>query len=434
MLSYLVHKLSPTLTPEQCRKFGFLTFCYFLLIGAQWPAKTLKDSLIVSELGADNQPLARAVSVLLCIAMSFFYGQMVSRFRRENVLYLILGGLVSLGAVLSVLIKLYFMGIFPIGQALVIYGFYVYIDMVTVLSIPTFWAFVSDVTTPDEAKKGFTILALAGQFGGLITTLIGERFSGNTQNYYMISSFSVGLLVVYGFSLYRMMHTVPKEDMRGYVADQKKVQEKHSMTFLKGLLLIAASPYVFGLFFLTAAQEILTSVMQFKMFKVVEATFMRDAAATSAFQFKYSIAIQIVSTVVSFGSAVLRLQDRLGNDICILLYPALVMLCFVGVYFFPVLLVVSGAMAVMKGLHYALNKPSREALYIPTTKEVKYKSKAWIDVFGTRLFKLTGSSINKYFFANIDAIIALFFLSWIPIAGYVGYTYKKSVEENKTVV
>jgi AAA family ATP:ADP antiporter len=36
-------------------------------------------------------------------------------------------------------------------------------------------------------------------------------------------------------------------------------------------------------------------------------------------------------------------------------------------------------------------------LYIPTTKDVKFKAKSWIDMFGGRAAKSVGSMINAQF-------------------------------------
>ena len=40
-------------------------------------------------------------------------------------------------------------------------------------------------------------------------------------------------------------------------------------------------------------------------------------------------------------------------------------------------------MVLSKAVNYALNKPVLKQLYIPTTKETKYKAQAWIEMFGS---------------------------------------------------
>ena len=51
-------------------------------------------------------------------------------------------------------------------------------------------------------------------------------------------------------------------------------------------------------------------------------------------------------------------------------------------------------MVASKAINYALNSPSMKQLYIPTSKDVRYKSQAWIESFGSRGSKAVGSGIN----------------------------------------
>lgn len=51
-------------------------------------------------------------------------------------------------------------------------------------------------------------------------------------------------------------------------------------------------------------------------------------------------------------------------------------------------------MASSKAINYALNGPAIKQLYIPTTHDVRFKSQGWIESFGTRGAKETGSVFN----------------------------------------
>ncbi len=41
-------------------------------------------------------------------------------------------------------------------------------------------------------------------------------------------------------------------------------------------------------------------------------------------------------------------------------------------------------MMCLKALSYSLNNPCKEMLYNPTSTDVKFKAKSWIDIFGQR--------------------------------------------------
>jgi AAA family ATP:ADP antiporter len=247
-----------------------------------------------------------------------------------------------------------------------------------------------------------------------------------------ISLLSTFFLIVFALLIAFLIKKVGKDSLRGYVADKKKIGEKHSIPFLKGLGLILTSPYVSGLLFLTIAPDVLMSVVSFKWMKILESSFVFDKTKMITFIFDYNLIIQIVSCFFSLISSFF--YNNFGVKKCIVFYPVCIFILVLLIMFFPSLLVATGALAFMKGLHYALNKPAREKLYIPTTKEVKYKSKAWIEVFGTRIFKATGASINKLPISFSSGFLIIMPFVWAAIASVVGSKYEESVKGNETVV
>ena len=87
----------------------------------------------------------------------------------------------------------------------------------------------------------------------------------------------------------------------------------------------------------------------------------------------------------------------LGLRLTLLLFPSMCLGVILVVRTFPDLWVVFGAMMMLKGFSYALNNPTKEILYQPTSQGVKYKSKSWIDIFGARGSKALGSIVTDAF-------------------------------------
>ena len=79
-------------------------------------------------------------------------------------------------------------------------------------------------------------------------------------------------------------------------------------------------------------------------------------------------------------------------------------------------------------------------MYIPTSKDVKFKAKSWIDVFGARGAKGTGSLVNNTFAHS--APLLLFYGTvvsfgligvWIVAAIFVGKTFNTLTKHNKII-
>ena len=65
----------------------------------------------------------------------------------------------------------------------------------------------------------------------------------------------------------------------------------------------------------------------------------------------------------------------------LLILPVLTLLGFAALVIWPVFAALATVMVLRRGLHYAVDRPAREILYIPLGPEEKYKSKTFIETF-----------------------------------------------------
>ena len=72
-----------------------------------------------------------------------------------------------------------------------------------------------------------------------------------------------------------------------------------------------------------------------------------------------------------------------------------------------------------RGLSYSINRASKELLYIPIDPITIYESKAWIDMFGYRIFKVLGATLILLLTQWTSLASAQNQLSWIIIGGCV---------------
>ena len=139
---------------------------------------------------------------------------------------------------------------------------------------------------------------------------------------------------------------------------------------------------------------------------------------------------------------------RLGLKFCLVSFPAMIAVTIVAVYSGYLLGATNtqlmwlsfGAVIVIKGLNYALNVPSKEVLYIPTSKDVKFKAKGWIDAFGNRTTKLLGATVTNPLSSSITMLLSYGTIAslaivacWIPVAVFVSNKFEKLQKENKII-
>ena len=99
------------------------------------------------------------------------------------------------------------------------------------------------------------------------------------------------------------------------------------------------------------------------------------------------------------------------------------------------------ALVVLKSINYAIGWPLRESLYIPTVKEIKFKSKSLIDSYGSKGGKLVGTKFGKWaghFGSTISTSIHSFFFAgligaWFLTAFLLGRRFEWAVENNEVI-
>jgi AAA family ATP:ADP antiporter len=128
-------------------------------------------------------------------------------------------------------------------------------------------------------------------------------------------------------------------------------------------------------------------------------------AAFTTFMGFFGQATNALSFLLSFfgTSAIIR---YLGLRLALLLFPSLCLLVIIIVRLNPTLYVVFAAMMVLKANSYALNNPTKEMLYQPTSSAVRYKAKSWIDIFGARGSKAMGSLVTNAFSESASELVS----------------------------
>ena len=145
-----------------------------------------------------------------------------------------------------------------------------------------------------------------------------------------------------------------------------------------------------------------------------------------------------------------KLIKKKGLQFCLLFYPVVlaigIILFMIAFKFgnltpYQTLGAVFGLTALGKGLSYAVNNPVKEMMYIPTSKDAKYKAKSWIETFGSRGSKAAGGSICKNIAkGGLDAVmirgnmIGLAIIGvWTAAAVFVGRKNAELIKEGKIV-
>ncbi|MBL4587719.1 hypothetical protein JKY79_00040, partial [Candidatus Babeliales bacterium] len=428
----------------ELKKFALLGLGFFFLIGSFWPLKTLKDSIFINTVGAAYLPLVKMFSLLFFFPVVMGYSYIVDVISKERLIYGFTFGAAIIGFIFS-----YFFAHPTIGLAntvasstrLLGWLFYCFIDSYISLMLSTYWSFVNDITPPESAKKGYGLIIFGTQLGGLVFIAVANVLSRNSDLYAerapIISAVCFVLFFGVAAVVYFLTKSIDKHELEGYHGKEDhevKVHAPKKIRFIEGLVLLVTRPYVMGIFMIVWLQEILGTLMTYQMYIQLEKMY-DHPGVKNAFLFDFSLSIQLIACL--FGLLGTSYFHRtFGIRACLVGYPVILAGLFSVYFAYPNLWAIAFVLVVAKALNYAFNQPTKEILYIPTSHDTKYKSKAWIDMFGLRFGKMVGAFCNTFVLSYGGLIGGLIFgilAVWGLIAHSVGSVFQKITEENKII-
>jgi AAA family ATP:ADP antiporter len=229
------------------------------------------------------------------------------------------------------------------------------------------------------------------------------------------------------------------------VVDKKAKKSEEGMT--EGISLMAEHNFVKGIFCISSFFMVQVTVVDYMM-KVLAKTKYSDMypddpqmalKAFASFMGYFGQATNGISFLFSlFGTGFVI--EKFGLTVTLIMFPSLLLVCTVIVWIWPTIWVVFAVMMVMKGMSYALNNPTKEIMYQVTSNNIKAKCKSWIDTFGQRSAKATGSIITNAFATDIVlltnwgsgvGIVMSAFLIWV--SDWMGRVFQR-LQDNKEKV
>lgn len=441
------HKVIRTLWGDlhgaELKKFALLGFGFFCLIGSWQPLKTIKDSIFINMVGPIHLPEAKLASMFLFFPLVLLYSRLVDYFSKEKLIYFFIGIYGTLG-----LILVYFLAHPTIGLAnsevnpnrLLGWVFYLFSESYISLLLSLYWSFINDIATPESAKKGYGLIIFGTQLGGFLFTLLGSYLAYDASLYAtrvpLIALISVLMFFAVALVVFILQRTVGDDNLVSYEEELQSspLVPELAVGFLDGLKLLVTHPYVMGIFALIFFQEAISTIMGFQLSLLVKSTY-QEPGLVNKFLFDFALCVQAIACL--FGLVGTSFFHRkLGIRLSLIIYPALLGLFIFAYMVQPTLQTIFYVMLIAKALGYALNQPAKEVLYIPTSKSIKYKSKAWIDMFGLRFAKTFGSAINR-FAGPVVMLTGTFTLSmiavWIFMASLIGKAFSKAVTDKKLI-
>jgi AAA family ATP:ADP antiporter len=440
-----------SLKGDELIKTILLGICFFIVVGSYTLIKELKDALFVLMVGQKYLPEVKSISYLFMLPLVFFYSFLAGKIKRYSlvVFYAIVYGVG--GLVISYFLNHPTIGLInSIASADRIFGWIIYLFMegYSPFLVSVLWAFFNSISKPEAVKTSYIVMTASSKMGGIISAGLAWLFMAGhlpfalncspVDAYIYILRITSCCLLIIPFIIKYMIKRVNPEILEGYGQTKKSIDDK-TMNTSSGFDLFFKYPYVLGIFGMIFFWEIINVIFNY-MRLTIGLKEAENISQFSAFLYKNAMLTQLTGfIIVSIGtSAAVR---YLGQRISLILIPLLI-----GCAIFTFLFAQTSTMVIityifMRAVNYSFAYPIREALYIPTTNDIKFKSKSWIDSFGAKLSKMFGSAYNKVIQfipigilqnVQIGFFIAIIGL-WVILAYYMGKRWAKAIEKKEII-
>ena len=210
--------------------------------------------------------------------------------------------------------------------------------------------------------------------------------------------------------------------------------KKKANPALEGARLVFSSPYLISIIGIVGLYEIVSTIMDFQFTATIE-HYLDGPAIGRQFSTIFTITNWVSMLVQFFLTSFI--MTRFGLRTALMILPLAVLAGSFGFLALPILWVGSLLNTADNGFSYSINQSAKETLYVPTTREEKYKAKAFIDMFVQRFAKAIAVGVSLLIttiFADFSSIrwlslvTILLVVAWIFAVRFAGARFKQMTE------
>jgi len=419
-----------------------LAFNVFLLLGFYSILKIIRDALILSQGGATVASYSAAGQALLLLLVVPAYGLFASRVNRVRLIC---------GVTLFFASHLIIFWLLGSAGVKISVPFYIWTGVFNVVVIAQLWGFANDLYTSERGKRLFPLINLGASLGAVVFSGATTAVFRSVGTFRLMVIAALGLASSIAFTIWvdRRERSANRADAKSEPPPLAKTDGFKLVIGQRYLLLIALLIVILNLvntlggtmqnalIQATAAKTVAPDTPQpdnpFLVntddFTPAQRDAMRSEAGTMSGQVQFAVNLLAMLASAFLVSRILKYIGVRGG---LFVLPLIGLVGYSAMALFPILAVVRAGKIAENGTDYSLNNTVRHSLFLPTSREAKYKAKQAIDTFFWRAGDLLQAGV---IFVGINYLafdvrrFALFnvacILVWLAIAAAIAREHRK---------
>jgi AAA family ATP:ADP antiporter len=347
----------------------------FLLLMAYYILKTVREPLILLAGGAELKSYAAAAQAMALIGYVPLYGWLAQKLPRQKFLAAVI--LFFVGC-----IQLFYLG-HAVGLPYLGFVFFVWVGIFSLTTIAQFWSYANEIYTRPEGDRLFPLIAIGSTAGAPLGAAVAEWLFGRGLSPFLMMEIAAGVLLVH-LVLYRVV--------AARMAAKPGRPAEAPIQAGNGFALVLASPYLRLVALLLVILNIVNTVGEYILGQAVVAQADARQALDAAFDkqayvgtfYGHYFMLTNLATIALQAFVVSRVVKRFGMRGAVFALPLVALSAYGSAAFGAAL----GTLLYMKvaenSTDYSLMNTAKQMIWLPTSREEKYKAKQAIDTFFVR--------------------------------------------------
>jgi AAA family ATP:ADP antiporter len=390
----------------------------FLLLVGYYILKTVREPLILTLGGAELKSYAAAGQALTLIGFVPLYSWLASRVDRLKLIVFVM-------VFFIVNIELFYVG-GHVGVPNLGFVFYIWVGIFSLAAIAQFWAYANDLYSKQVGDRLFPIIAIGATAGSPVGSWVCGKLFEAGMDAYDILHVSAAILVVH-LILYPVVNR--REARRSRAA---RAAAETTLSGRGGFALVFASPYLRLIAILLIVLNTVNTTGEYIIGRlVVERAHaaiaadpgLSEKALIGSFYGSYFFWVNVAAVLIQ-AFLVSRIVRYLGIAGVILMLPLVSLGAYSVIALGASFAVVRWAKSAENATDYSVMNTGKQMLWLPTSREEKYKAKQAVDTFFVRTGDLFSAGIvyagttwlalgvPGFAFSNVILTVA-----WLAVAG-----------------
>jgi AAA family ATP:ADP antiporter len=433
-----------------------LALTVFLLLAAYYFIKPVREALILSGEGAEVKSYASAGQAVLLLGLVPAYGLLADRLPRRALLN-------AVTAFFLVCLIVFYV----LAQAGVQVGvpFFLWVGIFNSIIIAQFWSFANDLYTKNQGERLFAILAFGGSLGAFLASLVASQLIPiiGVPQLLLVAAVLLALSAVLSnvvdarerarHETHLPLHLTTAEIPAATGEYQIQTLEETDKltvslpgtgpTTRKGTFrLVFQDRYLLLIAVLALLLNWVNTTGEYILSRTVEGAAEAAVATGTAnglsvseyigeFYSKFFFAVNLLGLTAQLF-LVSRLLKYFGVKVAIMVLPLIALFGYAVLAFVPILALVRVVKIAENATDYSVQNTVRNVLFLPTSRDQKYKAKQAIDSFFVRAGDVLSAGLvylgtvvigfSTTGFARVNLMLAA---AWVVLALAIGREYTR---------